>query len=360
MKIFQKIFFTIFISAIFAIEAGAKPTIAFGYIYNIRNERELNYLEFILPNSFANSVSAVFDVNIKKPLDLENELSKSSKSLKKDYEFYELPELISDVRSDILIFGNFKSAPDNQIKIELNIYMKDQGEIFSFTNYGRMETQVSKIVDRISIIIINFMSDHNLYKVRKIMPGTKLAILTNLEGEEQNSLLIPFMEKGYPLVCFQNNEIHTAVKSPMIDKFSYIRTMKNSYDTVTDWRKTEFYYSTWTDERYNNRIKYLKDLYNKYDINYDVLKNDVLDKINDAYKKTIDVLIIIGFSDNRRTSWVRAIDIKGKELIWMQSNIKSDLLSLDPIASNVDKIVEGMIAEPLNPFIKLDESADKK
>ncbi len=360
MKFIQKILLIFFISAIFFSEAYAKHTVAFGYIYNIRNERELNYLEFILPNSIANSVYAVFGVNIKKPLELENELSQTGKSLKKDYEYFELPELINEIKSDMFIFGNFKSAPDNRIKIELNIYIKGYGEIFAFTDYGRLETQVSKIVDRISVIIINFMSEHNLYKVRKIMPGTKLAVLTNLDGEEQNSLLIAFMKKGYPLVCFQNNEIHNAVKSSMIDKFSYIRTMKNSYDTVTDWRKAVFYHGTWTDQRYSNRMKYLKELYNKYDLNYDPLKNDALEKISNAYNKTIDVLIIIGFSDNRRTSWVRAIDIREKELIWIQSNIKCDLLSFDPIAANVSKIVEGMIADPVDPFIRLDESAGKK
>jgi len=359
MNFIQKIFFTIFILILFAIQVNAKPTIAFGYIYNIKNERNLSYLEFILPNSFANSVNAIFDVNIKKPLELENELSQTGKSLKKDYEYYELPELVNDFKSDIFIFGNFKSAPDNQIKIVLNIYINGYNEIFTFTNYGRMETQVSRIVDRISIIIINFMSEHNLYKVKKIMPGTKLAVLSNLDGEEQNSLLIAFMEKGYPIVCFQNNEICNPIDSSMINRFSYIRTMKNSYDTVTDWRKSEFYHSTWTDERYFNRIKYLKDLYNKYDLNYEILKNDALDKISNAYKNTIDVLIIIGFSNNRKTSWVRAIDMKEKELIWIQSNIKSDILSFDPISNNVSRIVEGMTADPLNPFIKLDEPSKK-
>jgi hypothetical protein len=360
MKALKIFIFIIFILSLSVIQTDAKPTIAFGYMYNIRDERELNYLEFIFPNSFANSVNAIFDVNIKKPLELESTLSQSGKFLKKDYEYYELPDLITDIKSDIFIFGNFKSAPDNQIKIVLNIYIKGHGDIFTFTNYGKMETQVSKIVDRISIIIINFMSEHNLYKVRKIMPGTKLAVLTNLDGEEQNSLLIAFMEKGYPLVCFQNNELHNAVNDSMIDKFRYIRTIKNSYDTVTDWRKSEFYHSTWTGKRYDGRIKYLKDLYNKYDLNYEPIKNDTLEKISNAFKDMIDVLIIIGFSDNRKTTWVRAIDIKEKELIWMQSNIKSDIFSFDPIANNVSKIVDGMMAEPLNPFTKLDEPAKVK
>ena len=245
---------------------------------------------------------------------MKTNLSKNGKSLQKDYEYFELPDLIKEIKSDIFIFGNFKSAPDNQIKIVLNIYIKGYSEIFTFTDYGRMETQVSRIVDRISIIIINFMSEQNLYKVKKIMPGTKLAVLTNLEGEEQNSVLTAFMEKGYPLVCFQSNELHNPVDDSTIEKFSYIKTMKNSFDTITDWRKTEFYYSTWTGKKYDDRIKYLKKLYNTYDLNYESIKNETLEKISSAYNESIDVLLIVGFSENRKKSWVRAIDMKGERI----------------------------------------------
>ena len=41
----------------------------------------------------------------------------------------------------------------------------------------------------------------------------------------------------------------------------------------------------------------------------------------------------------------------------MQSNIKSDLLSFDPVMNNVNKIVNGMMAEPINPFKKIESSS---
>ncbi|MFH0974794.1 MAG: hypothetical protein V1874_03310 [Spirochaetota bacterium] len=360
MKILKLLLFLIIILPVFKGALDAKPTIAFGYMYNIRNERELNYLEFIFPNSFANSVGANFDVNIKKPLELESELTAKNKSLKKNYEYYELPELINEIKSDIFIFGNFISAPDNKIKIVLNIYIKGRGEIFTFTNTGRMETQVTKIVDRISIIIINFMGQHNLYKVAKITPGTKLAVLTNLEGEEQNYVLAALMQKGYRISCFQNNEIHNIVDDFSIDKFSYITSMKNSYEIISDWRKSEFYHGTWTGEKYYNSINDIKDQYNKYDLNYETSKNNALDKISYAFNENIDTILIIGFSGNRKSSWVRAISMKEKELIWIQSNIKSDFLSFDPLAGNVNKIIEWMTAEPQDPFRKFEKPAGGK
>jgi hypothetical protein len=340
--------------------AAAKPVVSFGYMQNTSSVSELNYLEYIFPNSFANSINAIFDVVVKKPGQLETELKGKSKSLKKDYEFYELPDFIKEIKSDIFIYGNFTPMPANQIKIILNIYISGYKETFTFTNIGKMETQIAKLVDRISIIILNFMGEHNLYKVRKIMPGTRLSILTNLEGEEQNSLLIAFMEKGYPVLCFQSNELHNSIDGSMIQKFSYIRTMKNSYDVINDWRKMEFYHGTWTSEKYNKAAKHLKELFLKYDFNYESTKNNYLEKLDSAYNNRMEILLIIGFSDNRRSSWVRAIDIKEKEMIWMQSNIKSDLLSFDPVMSNVNKIVEWMVAEPLNPFKKADEPAEKK
>ena len=95
---------------------------------NITNSREFNYLEFIFPNSFANSVSAVFDVQIKKPLELEKDLGEQKKTLKKSYEYYELPDLLKDIKSDIFVYGSFEPMRDNQIKILLNIYIKGYSE----------------------------------------------------------------------------------------------------------------------------------------------------------------------------------------------------------------------------------------
>lgn len=338
----------------------AKPVIAFGYMHNIANDREFNYLEFIFPNSFANSINAIFDVNVKKPSDLEKELSEKKKSLQKNYEYYELPDFIKEIKSDIFIFGNFTPTVKNQIKIVLNIYIKGYNEVFTFTNTGKMETQISRIIDRISIIIINFMSEQNLYKVRKILPGTRLSILSNLEGEELNSLLVAFMEKGYPVSCFQNNQLKNIIDDDTIEKFKYITTVKNSYDIITDWRKTQFYHTTASGIEYRKSVNNVKSLYKDYDLNYDSVKGETLDRISEAFNDRIDILLIIGFSGNRKTSWVRAIDIKEKELIWMQSNIKSGIISFDPIMTNVNKIVDSMIAEPLNPFKKHDEPAQIK
>lgn len=361
MRLFRPaIFIIIFIPVCLLLlfdDIQAKPVVSFGYMRNILNDRDFGYLETILPNSFANSINAVFDVEVKKPLQLEKELAQKGDSLKKDYEFFELPEFIKMIESDVFVFGGFEPLYGNRIKIVLNIYMAGHSEIFSFTNVGRMETQVSKLMDRISIVIINFMGEHSLYKIRKIMPGTRIAFLTNLEGAELNSFIIPFMEKGYPVICFQANDLYNIVDDSSINSFDHIVTMSNSYDRITDWRKSKFDIGTWHGKSRKEYIDHMRNLYRKYDRNYDYTKDAALDRIIASFNNSIDVLLIAALSENRKTSRVRAVDVRGKELIWVQSNIKGSGPGHDRVADNAAGILEAMTAEPVNPFKKLDESS---
>ena len=204
------------------------------------------------------------------------------------------------------------------------------------------------------------MSEQSLFKVRNISPGTTFAILTNLETVEQNSLLLAFMERGYPILGFQNNEIHNIIDDDSINKFGYVRTSNNSFDVISDWTKSEFYHSTWTGKEYQDSVNYIKYLFRRYDLAYYLVKEDTLDRLNNAYNDKIDVLLIIGFSSNRSTSWVRAIDMREKDLIWIQSNIKSDFLTSDKVTAGANKILDLMMTESANPFIKQSKPSEKK
>ena len=349
-RTFAIFLFILFMIASFLSNAIANPTVAFGYLSNESNKKSYNYLEIIFPNSFASSIHAIFNVHVKKPLQIKKELKKRNLTLKKYYEVFELPDLVDKIDADLFIFGSFRPLPNNQIKITLNIYMEGYNEIFKFTNIGRMETEISKLVDRITIIVINFMDQDNLYRIKKILPGTRLAILTNLEGEEQNRLLITLLKKGYYISCVQNNTIYNMIDDSEFERFKFIRTRHNSYDTITDWRKTKFYHSSWVGIKYNQAVKYIKSIYNKYDLNYIDVKDIALENLYSSFKRRIDFLLIVGFSNSRRKSWIRAIDIREKDLIWMQSNIKSDLLTRDPITNITQKIVNAMTKDIKDPF----------
>jgi hypothetical protein len=206
----------------------ARPEIAFGYMHNTGNDTESGYLETILPNSCANAISAIFDVKIKKPVNLEKELKEKGSLLKKDYELYEIPEVIKIIGSDMFVFGNYEIIKENQIKIVMNIYMKEKNEIFKFTNIDRIETQISRLVDSISVVIINFMNKQTQYKIRSILPGTRIAVITNLNNIEQNIIFSSFLKRGYAVSCFRVNDIFNIIDDNDINKFRYITTGKNS------------------------------------------------------------------------------------------------------------------------------------
>ena len=108
-----------FILIIFVLNLDAKPRVTFGYMQNIKKDREYNYLEMILPNSFATSVNAIFDVDVKKVVELEKELKQKGRELKKNYEFGELAELSKEIGTDLFIYGSFEPVKKNEIKILL-------------------------------------------------------------------------------------------------------------------------------------------------------------------------------------------------------------------------------------------------
>lgn len=339
---------------VFALNSEAKTVVAFGYLNNISNNVNYGYLETIFPNSFASSIKSIFNVDVKKPLQIAERLKKYDKTLKKHYEFPELPEIIDKINADIFIFGNFEPLVNNRIKIELYLYIKSSNEIFTFTNIGKMETEIFKLVDRISLIVINFLDAETLYKNRKIPPGSRLAILTNIDGEDLNNLYVPFMKKGYQIVCVQNDELYNPVISDDFDKFQYIRTKSCSYDIITDWRKLKFYHGTWTGKEYEKGVDYIKNHYIKFDLNYNDIKNKALDRLKESFENRIDFFLIIGFSGNKKSSWLRAIDVKEKELVWMQSNLKSPVIG-DPVSNIGKKIADNLEREIKNPFEKKEQ-----
>ncbi len=332
--------------------AFARTTIAFGYLANRSANENYNYLETIFPNSFASSIKSIFDVEVKKPLQVEERLRKFDLELKKTYENFELPELVDKIDADIFIMGSFQPLPNNQISIELSMYARESNEVFAFTNVGRMETEIFKLVDRISLIVINFLDRENLYKSRAIPRGARVAILTNLEGEELNRLYMPLMEGGYAVTCVQGDELANAFKEERFDVFRYVRTKNSSYDIITDWRKTSFPLGAWMNRDDEERAAYFRKLYTDFDLNYTATKNDALDRMTKALRNNVDVLLVVGFSANRKTCWLRAVDVKDRELVWIQSNMKSDAMFADPVANLSERIVRGMEREIKNPFEK--------
>ncbi len=327
--------FFIIISFFFAADAAGKSRIAFGYLANNSDERNYNYLETIFPNSFASSISNIFDVDVVKPHAINEKLSKNKLALKKEYHPYELKKLVDKIGSDIFIYGSFTPLPENRIKIILNLYMKKSHHIFTFTNIGKMETEIFKLVDRITQILINYMDREKIYRRRVIQKGSNLAVLTNISGSDLNEFYITLLEKGYRLVHFQGNQLSNNIDNKMINRFMYISSNDNTYDYITDYRTIKFPFGSWAGPAHKKKVEKMKNIYLKYDYDYLDTKTNVISRLNSVYGNTLDYLLIVGFRKGGKEAWVRSIDLKNNDLIWMQSHIKGK--SINDVSGEIIK-----------------------
>ncbi len=330
----------------------ASTVVSFGYLANKSSNSSYDYLETLFPNSFASSLSAVFDVKIKKPQDIDKDLKKRfNVPLKKEYEPYELPPLMEQIGTDIFIFGSFEPLRNSQVKIVIHIFLEGSNEMFTFTNVGQMETEIFKLVDRISLVVLDFLQDDHLFKSTSMKDGSRVAILTNIEGVELNNLYASMMKLGYRILCFQSNEIRNYMKQEEFHKLKYIRSKENSYDTISDWRKLKLFRGSWTGIRYNTTVSYLQRIYKIYDLNYLETKLKLLDRLSKAFKGKADYLFIIGFDEKKNRAWVRCVDIEKKELIWMKSTIWH--VKGEPVNDIVSQAIALMRKERKNPFMGL-------
>jgi len=336
------IFFLIITTAKYS---EASPKMAFGYLANTSLELNFDYLETIFPNSFANSIKNIFDVEVIKPLSVNKKLKEYNIKLKKHYKYHEIPEIVEKIDVDFFIFGKFTPLADDKIKIVLNLYQQGSDRIFTFTNIGRMETEIFRLVDRITRIFINYV-DAQMYQNGIIRRGSRLGIITNLNPPEQNILYAEFMKKGYMISSLQGNTLYNIVNNKSIKKFDPIYTAGNSYDIITDIRKIKFLSKPWEGKKQIEQLSYLKKIYRIYDRNYPETKNRMLDSLANVYTN-IDYLLIIGFNNGRSDAWIRAIHLKRKDLIWMHSNIEGD-----DIREVTQKIIKRMKSPVTVPFQK--------
>lgn len=317
--------------------SDARPSMAFGYLANKSNDANFNYLETIFPNSFASSLLNVFDIDVVKPHAVNEILAAKNISLKKEYEPYELSELARDVKSDVFVYGDFTPLPNNRIKIVLKFYTVKTDKLFTFTNVGRMETEIFKLVDRITQIIISYMDSSRTYRIRDLKPGTRMAIVSNLTGEDLNLFYGAFMDRGYGVSGVQGNTLRTGIDDALMDTLKFIHTRDNSFDIITDRRNVAFKTGTWASVKHAEDTTLRKEIYKKYDADFESTKSDILSRLRQSSNNTIEYLLIVGFNPGKTSVWVRCIDVVNKDLVWMQ-----DILEGKNIADIGYRIIDEM------------------
>lgn len=303
-----------------ALPAVAAPSMAFGYLYNSKGDPNNNYLETIFPNAFANSIKNIFEVNVIKPAQIEKLLQRHNQRLEKQYRPQDLPGVTADIGADYFIFGSFVPLPNDQIAITLNLYSRGLNKVFTFTNTGAMETEIFKLVDRITQIMIHFLGSDNYYRGRVVPPGARIGIISNVTGAKLNYLYASLMAKKYTVAAIQGNLLKNPLTGDSIAPFKNITARENSYDLVTDARSFRVLYGTWSGERYKRYTTYMLRMFRIYEVEYLNNKYAALDRL--AKSSNIDYLLIVGFEGiNGNRAWVRCIDIRGRNLVWLQKNI---------------------------------------
>ena len=324
MKIKNKNF--LFITAILIIsicnnEARAE-SIAFGYFYNKSENRGMDYLQQLLPNSFASSIKNKHRMDTVKPGKLPFLNTEGSDFTGKDIEEKDLLKLSDELSDNYFVYGNYQPVAGNRIKLTVKIYKKDSNRVFYFSDEGRLETELFRFVDRIAYQIKNIASESMHYKSESIVNNSKISIITNISGEDLNSLYFSFLKKGYRLSSVQGNEIYTYIDEEQINKLSTISASNASYHIISDRSEIELPHGTWSGAKYYKELLKQRDLFNKYAFNFEKTFDTLSKKIMNYQTDSFDYFIVIGFDEDLEKAWIRCISLKKNKLILTESGIK--------------------------------------
>jgi len=334
------IFFSILL-AFPAVNSYAATSVCFGYFNNNSGNSTLDYLEIILPSSMASTLKKKYDIKTLKVKSLSKKLKDNNLLLKKRYDDIELPRLSEYLGADYFIFGEFESAGYNRIKIKVSIYEANTFKVFTFTDFGYLETEIFTLIDRLALQLNGILSDNRLYIAEKIRTNSRVGIITNLEGEDLNKLYFEFMKNKFLIKNFQANNLENIVSDCTIDKFFHISTEYASYRIIARKEDVQLFYTTWSSKKSMEKILNLKRIYHKYAYNFIKSQNEVLDNINKHPFSRVDYLIIIGFNDDHDTAWARCLNMANKRLVYTQSGISYS--SIDEITRQIIGKLTGKI-----------------
>ena len=309
--------------------ADAKTVIGFGLFENRSKSAEFDYLEQILPNSFAVSVESSFEISTLKPADLSRDLESHNLTLKGNYRDDEIYAVAKALSVDYFVYGSFRSLPENNIEITVNIYNCDTEELFSFVNTGRMETEIFTLVDRLTVIFDELFKKDFLFKTSEITSRSKLAFITNLDPVESNEFYTAFQRAGFTISSVQGNDLSSPLRADHFEKLRYITLKDRSFQRVRGAEPLVFHRSQWNGKTYLTAQENLQNTITRFFYNYPKQQELQLKKLSQSYKFNIDYLFLIGFDKKRHSAWIRGFDLKrfDSSLIWIQTGIEPNTSS---------------------------------
>ncbi len=298
-------------------------TFAFGYFKNNSKNKSYDYLEKVFSNSIVSSL-AEKEITLLRPADIENKLKNKNDKLLYEFSEKELAELSEIIECDYFMYGNFTPFDNDDVKIVINIYNYNTNELFTFETLGKLETEIFSLVDFLSTVIFNAAGEKVFFKNEVIPESSKFSIISNLEPTELNEMYSVFMDKNFSISVVQSNDLYNATGSDEMEFFYNIISSKNSLKKLKDAdlkKEVNFIYGSWNNESETNLIKEQNSIINFYYYDYPVSKQNALKSLSQNTKNK-DYLLLIFFNPSRTKAFVRCIDFKTGNLIWMERNIE--------------------------------------
>lgn len=299
-------------------------SIAVGNFVNTSTKSDFNYLESILPTALASSLDTQFRINTIKPKEIEEILIKKQLN---NYAEKDLLKISSYIKAEYFVYGSFEPQQGNQIKIVINVYKVSSSSIFTFTDVGFLEVEIFRLIDRLSMQVKNITDPAMIYKGENLQQNSRLAVLTNIGGEDLNTLYYEIMNQGHKLNSFQGNTIYNNIDKDDIDKFYYISSDVASWRKIYDRNAIKLYHGTWSGKTYFEDIKEERKIFQKYAFNDERTARTTFAAINKAAPGKIDYLLIIGFNKNRKKAWIRCVNLKNGNLIFSAAAVSGSSIN---------------------------------
>lgn len=314
-------------------------SIAVGTFINKSGNSSFDYLETILPNALASSLESKYRITTIKPRSLEEIFRK--KNIEKKFNDSELYSISSDLKAEYFVFGSFEPQSGNRIKTEINVYKTSSSSIFTFTDTGFLEVEIFRLIDRLALNIKNITDPSIYYKSENVGKNARLAVLTNIEGEELNKLYFEILSQGHKLAFFQGLSVKNFLDNQSIEKFYHISSDSASYRRIYDRKSINLLHGTWSGKEYFKDIINQRNIHNRYTFNFTEANKKTYNSMAKIGPGGIDYLMIIGFNDSKSEAWIRCINLKTGNLIFTESGIKGS--SVDDITR---KIIINISGEP--------------
>lgn len=343
MKRFLSLAALVILLCIPALRLDAAEKLAFGYFINTTGDDEYDYLEEVLPKSIASAMRNRYSFRTMSPNKIQILVEKNTNNIAKADRMIqekELSGLAESIPADFLIYGTFTPDENNRVKVKISVHRIGSGTVFRFEDTGELEMGIFRLVDKVAIQLNNYLNEHAAYKYDVIKAKSKIAILSNIEGDELNWCYYAFMTSGYRVSSIQGNDIYSYLDDDTIEKFINFEAANASLDYITVKSQAGLIQGTWSGVKYYRDIFSARDTYNRFAFNFKKSMDDVLASIR-SQDSDLDYIIIIGFNGCHDSAWYRCIDIRNNRIMSFQYGIEGD---------SVDDVTKKIITDMTSPL----------